>query len=388
MSSSVTVRLLLVPLVVHRSHIVSCAVALTLAYTCDVAAVCLYARLQKWTFYLKGVYDGDMLNICIKVTPAPARDSMAIEVVGPGAHNLFDPTIDWSMTAKQADFTTLQGSVALTADPADWGRVYSRGIFVAVDQELRALRVAVNVRTQLTRDRHVLPTRPQPTPLDSLAEILAALLRSAVTNSPSCTALFTHLLDRFMLDKKCPHIITAAQDSGLKPVMKAFHAKQLGTVPERIVYTGDHCDEKTAFVLDQLDLFVARDTGALRDPINLNKRITELLAVSPDYVPTASDAPYLAALRQYVLALSMNSKLCQCTECQCAGLRSITLSAKVIQLKQYCMVDYKTHTVYMTSDLLQHGNWRAAAISVLNALSATASGNYFEHDLLVPLALD
>jgi hypothetical protein len=250
---------------------------------------------QKWTFYLKDAFDGDMLNMCIKVTPAPASDHMIIEVVGRGAHNLFDPDIDWRLTAKQADFTSARGGVALTSDPAAWGRVYSRGIFVAVDEVLKALRVAVNVRTQLTRDRHVLPTHPHPTPLESLAEILAALLTS--TDSSLYTPVFTHLLDRFLSDKQNHHVITAARDNALKPVMKSYHAKQLGTIVDRIVYAAEVCDERTAFVLEQLSLFVANNTGALEDKIDLDGRILEMLAKSPDYVPTATEAPYLAALR-------------------------------------------------------------------------------------------
>eukprot|EP00953_Heterococcus_sp_UTEX-ZZ885_P006397 3912-Heterococcus_DN1.PRE.1 len=281
-----------------------------------------------------------MLNMCIKVTPAPASDHMIIEVVGRGAHNLFDPDIDWRLTAKQADFTSARGGVALTSDPAAWGRVYSRGIFVAVDEVLKALRVAVNVRTQLTRGRHVLPTHPHPTPL--------------------------HLLDRFLSDKQNHHVITAARDNALKPVMKSYHAKQLGTTVDRIVYAAEVCDERTAFVLEQLNLFVANNTGALEDKIDLDGRILEMLAKCPDYVPTATEAPYLAALRKYVAALSLNSR-----RREWASFKLI-LNVKATQLKQYC-VQFTTSTVYLTGDLLQGGNWQVAAISILNALSATLS---------------
>jgi hypothetical protein len=320
-----------------------------------------------------------MLNMCIKVTPAPASDYMVIQVARPGADKLFNPNIDWRLTAKQAEFTTPRGSVALTADPAAWGRVYSRGIFVAVDEAIRALRVALNVRTQLTRDRHVLPDKP--TPLQSLAEILAEVVRAA--DSSACTALFMHLLDRFMHDRQNPHIVAAATEHALKPVMESYHAKQLSTTVERIVYAAEVCDERTAFVLKQLNLFVANNTGALEDKINLDARILELLAVCPDYIPSTAEAPYLAALKQYVAALSLNTK-----QYKWRTQVNFILSAKATQLTQYCVVEFGSNTVYLTGDLLQGDNWRVAAISVLNALSAALSGFYFEKDMLVPLAVD
>jgi hypothetical protein len=332
---------------------------------------CLCA-LQKWTFYLKDVYDGEMLNMCIKVTPAPASDRLVIKVVGPRAHKLFDPNVDWSMTVKHADFTTPRGTVALTA-PASWGRVYSRGIFVAVDEVLKALRVAVNVRTQLSRDRHVLPDKP--TPLQSLAEILAELVRG---QHSSCTALFTHLLDRFLNDKLNDHIVTAAGDTALKPVMRSYHAKQLGTTVDRIVYTAEECDARVAFVLDQLNVSVQNNSGALEDTIDLKKRILQLLRVCPDYVVPTTEASYLKALKKYVAALSLNYKHYQDLQAD-----KFIVSVKETPLKQYCAAQYSTQTVYMTGDLLQGDNWRVAAVIILQGLSI-----FFGRDMLVPLAID
>eukprot|EP00953_Heterococcus_sp_UTEX-ZZ885_P006533 3992-Heterococcus_DN1.PRE.1 len=106
-----------------------------------------------------------------------------------------------------------------------------------------------------------------------------------------------------------------------------------------------------------------------------------MLAKCPDYVPTATEAPYLAALRKYVAALSLNSR-----RREWASFKLI-LNVKATQLKQYC-VQFTTSTVYLTGDLLQGGNWQVAAISILNALSATLSGFYFEKGMLVPLAID
>jgi hypothetical protein len=319
-----------------------------------------------------------MLNMCIKVTPAPASDSMLIQVVGPRAHKLFDPNMDWRLTAKQADFTTARGDVALTSDPATWGRMYSRGLFVAVDEKLRALHVAVNVRTQLTRDRHVLPTHPDPTPLDSLAEILAALLSVRGADSSSCAVLFTHLLDCFVTDKMDPHIVAAAGDTALKHVMKSFHAEHLGTTVDNIVYAAEECDQRTAFVLKQLNVSVVNNSGALEDKIDLDARIFQLLARLPDYIPSTTEAPYLAALMKYVAALSLNS-----VRYQGRPLYNFILSVKATQLTQCCAANNALTTVYLTGDLLQRDNWKVAAVILLLKLSSC-----FEGDMLVPLHTD
>ena len=111
-----------------------------------------------WRFALRQTCpDADFRNMMVEEEKGPLRDDLYITIEGENAHLLFDPSIDLQLVTVTEQFDCPQGSLSYHTDPAFHGRVYIRGLFVNTDPQLKRLKLVVNLKTKISRDRYVPP---------------------------------------------------------------------------------------------------------------------------------------------------------------------------------------------------------------------------------------
>jgi hypothetical protein len=316
------------------------------------------------------VYSKAFNNMCVKLTATAARDDMEIIITGDRAHELFTLSIDWALTEPLERYTVpasrLQlGSLAIATDSDVRGRVYSRDIFIDCDAGVcEALHLALNITTQLGRDRHKLPD--QTGLLKHIFDILDKLLEPCEKHSSAPTGLvgklFQHLMERFRAGVDDPAIKRAAQESALKPVMRHYHALvHCPRAPrqDNIVFAAGSALEPSATrMLQQLGKYVVY-AGALADSLDVRSLTLKCVEQSPKYKPTSAEQPYLAALQQLVKGLELNTRFSQAL---------MQLEVKDVAVTEFCCVDVRSarrcYPVYLSKDLLQGDAWTVAAICI------------------------
>ena len=148
-----------------------------------------------WTFFFK---EEKNHALCVQVAPHQNNQpGLLIRIKGPNAHEigfLFNPADYLALTGLTSCWDCLDGSIFICTsqnpnhDRSDqsslFGRIYRRGLFVNVDQKLKALKLLVNFNAKsASRDRFVLELNTW--------QLIENLLTQTLDQSPS---LADHLL--------------------------------------------------------------------------------------------------------------------------------------------------------------------------------------------------
>jgi hypothetical protein len=230
----------------------------------------------RWRFSLERVYrEVQFENMVVYFEPADARRDLLIRVHGPGAHRLFDPQIDIRLLSNDL---TLQcrgqdGALYAGASARLHGRVYARGLHVAVDRDFELLRLVVNLNAAVARDRHLLPSNTW----DLIERILnEAVDQAAAAPQPAWIAVFDHLMaicaeqTAESLRRSLPHI---------KSAIRRYVALHNGVPVDRVAFVGD--DSPSVQLLRDLGKLVVDNVGALADVLDVAKLRKEFVGQAP-----------------------------------------------------------------------------------------------------------
>ena len=216
---------------------------------------------QTWEFSLSRERSTRHNNMCVDITKGPDRDELVITISGPGVDTLFDPDMDLDLYTPCVVLCDAPdaGQILRSPERTDMnGRVYCRRLFVGYDENLRALKVGVNLNLQIARDRHLVPNNMWPT-IQRVLEIVCAQYRADRAKNAGLAAVFEHLLALLTAGTEAQY---RHQLPFVKPVLRQYVALQRNAPDvDHIMFLGQP-SEHAQTLLKDLAYTVVTPAGA------------------------------------------------------------------------------------------------------------------------------
>jgi hypothetical protein len=178
---------------------------------------------QDWAFDLRHSYSKNLKNMCVEFVDSVDRDEMIVLISGPNAGKLFNPDIDLDLVEDKKVLCENEFGAAYESSNAGW--IYCKGLYVGFDKELRKLGLLLNLNTQPSRDRHMIPS--------VLWKQFGDILNFAISEEDEkSSGVFEHLIS---VCKKIPYG-NYSFIPHIKSPMKKYVARQHNISNEEDVY--------------------------------------------------------------------------------------------------------------------------------------------------------
>ncbi|KAI8902801.1 hypothetical protein BC833DRAFT_571671 [Globomyces pollinis-pini] len=182
----------------------------------------------EWQFSLKHKYSKKFKNMCVQIVKTNVdSDWLKIIIEGHEVRNLFhfDMDIDFSDGLK-FQVGNLNGQIYLATKNAFRGSVYSRGLLIDKDKDLKTLGLAVDLNFLISRDRHLIP--------HDLWDTIAKILKSGVEK----VDLNENNVFEIILQNSADFDSSMIKPS-VREVLRLYISRKLHCLPDNVIFIQD-----------------------------------------------------------------------------------------------------------------------------------------------------